>query len=202
MEAKKEKTGTGRASHRFLKNSELLMGVNFNENKRLNELLADKSYSPVVLYPAKNSYNFSKAKVGDAGPGEKRLLIIVIDGTWPCAKKMMKLSTCLHNLPKISFESERTSQFLTKLQPHKFCLSTIESIEVLLSEMQRIGMENLNKAHLNLSLYLQEIVNFQIKCSEDPEKQNYRSKGIFLPTELEPSRLNKGRNIFFNSVDK
>ena len=39
MEAKKEKMGTGRITHAYLKNSKLISGVDFTENVEVNELI-------------------------------------------------------------------------------------------------------------------------------------------------------------------
>ena len=53
-EAKKQRTGTGRLSKNSLTDSEILVGVDFTQNKRLLQLINDPQYFPVLLYPKEN----------------------------------------------------------------------------------------------------------------------------------------------------
>ena len=104
MEFKKEKVGTGRFSHLILKNSEVIVDISFDENKRLQEILTDPDYQTFLLYPGHETIDLGtdvlKAKLSG------RAQFLVIDGTWPCAKKMMKLSRSLHSLPRVSFDQQ------------------------------------------------------------------------------------------------
>ena len=50
-EAYKQKTGTGRLAHLTLEDSEIIVGVDFTDNPRLNTLITDEKYFPVVMYP-------------------------------------------------------------------------------------------------------------------------------------------------------
>lgn len=57
-EFKKVKNGTGHLTHLSLENSELFVGVDFTNHRRINEII--KSYDSYVLYPSKDSLNLSK----------------------------------------------------------------------------------------------------------------------------------------------
>ena len=59
MEFKKEKVGTGRFSHLILENSEIIVDVGFDENKRFLEVLHDPNYKSVVLYPGDETIDLS-----------------------------------------------------------------------------------------------------------------------------------------------
>jgi len=61
-------------------------------------------------------------------PKNKKLTIFVIDGTWLTAKKMIKHSHNINQLPRIAFTPVRPSTFRVRKQPHENCLSTIEAI--------------------------------------------------------------------------
>ena len=50
-EAKRQRTGTGHIAKISLKDSEILVGFEFEHNKRLQELLHDPQYFPVMMYP-------------------------------------------------------------------------------------------------------------------------------------------------------
>ena len=66
---------------------------------------------------------------GDVFPrSEKKLTVFVIDGTWATARKMVRLSTNLHALPRICFTPPAPSNFRVRKQPKAECYSTIEAI--------------------------------------------------------------------------
>ena len=55
-EAKRQRTGTGHIAKISLKDSEILVGFEFEHNKRLQELLADPQYFPVMMYPGEEAW--------------------------------------------------------------------------------------------------------------------------------------------------
>lgn len=171
-EAKKQRVGTGRISNLFLKESKIIIGEEFSDNSQVNNLLKSPVYFPVMLYPGEKSHDISQYPI--SLPMDKKLLIFILDGTWPCAKSMMRRSLNLQKLPRISFKITQLSRFVIKQQPAKYCLSTIESIYYLLTELEKCGLENLNNKHLALLTALDQMVNFQLKCINDPNLIGYR----------------------------
>lgn len=175
MEAKKEKLGTGRMTKSILKNSKLIMGVDFSLDEEVNSIIQNKENSCYVLYPGVATLNVSS---DDLTPLEnKKIVLFVIDGTWPCAKKMMKLSSNINTLPRISFTANHQSIFEIKEQPADYCLSTIESIHFFLSECERRGIEQLDPNHLNMLDVFKAMIAFQIKCANDPSIPSFRPNG-------------------------
>jgi DTW domain-containing protein YfiP len=197
MEFKKEKVGTGRFSHLILKNSEILVDVGFDENTRFQELLNDRDYESFLLYPGDRAINLSQEEVGTENLGVGKKQFIVIDGTWPCAKKMMKLSTSLHGLPRVSFTSQRQSEFKVKHQPLPGCLSTVESLHQVLLELNRLKLEDTNAQEENLMEVFQKSVEMQITLAQDPTRQGYRRKPFSLPAERRISKKWSQRLLFF-----
>lgn len=176
MEAKKEKLGTGRISLACLKNSELIVGIDFTEDAKVKALIADQSNYCMVLYPGEKAINVSTDDVTPIKNLQgKRLVVFLIDGTWPCAKKMMKLSKNIHSLPRVSFTATHQSLFAIKEQPAEYCLSTLESIHFFLSELEKKGMEKLEGRHDNMIDVFKTMVDFQIKCASDPTLPSYRN---------------------------
>jgi DTW domain-containing protein YfiP len=175
MEAKKEKMGTGRISLACLKNSLLITGIDFSEDPSVNALISDSNNHCMVLYPGDKSLNISS---DDLTPlvnlQDKKLIVFLIDGTWPCAKKMMKLSRNINSLPRVSFTSHHESLFTIKEQPAEFCLSTLESIHFFLLESNRRGLESLNSAHDNMIDVFKAMIDFQITCALNPSLSSYR----------------------------
>ena len=75
-EFKKQRTGTGYLAHICLKDSEIIVGLDFSKNQRLMELLHDPQYYPVLMYPGEDAWHAKKegftlfadflAEVGDS----------------------------------------------------------------------------------------------------------------------------------------
>jgi DTW domain-containing protein YfiP len=198
MEHKKEKVGTGRFSHLILKNSVVLVNVGFDEDQRLQELLKDPDYETYLLYPGDDAIDLSAQSSGER-LGEKRKQFIVIDGTWPCAKKMMRLSSCLHGLPRVSFTSTRVSDFKVKHQPLPGCLSTVESIHQVLLELERLQIESMHGAQENLMEVFTKTVDQQVALAQDESRTGYRRKPLSLPDERRISKKWSQRLLFFRA---
>ena len=163
-EFRKTKNGTGHMTNNSLQNCELHIGIDFTNHKRVNELLNDKNYEPYVLYPDINSIKLNTQKL----PSEKKSLVFIIDSTWPCSKKMLRLSTNLQNLKKISFEHDKSSQFKIKTQPNQYCLSTIESTLCVLEQLNFQNTETIpSKSLENFLIPFEKMVNYQVKYAYD-----------------------------------
>lgn len=170
-EFRKTKNGTGHMTNNSLENCELHVGIDFTNHKRVNELLNDKNYEPYVLYPDVNSIKLNTQKL----PSEKKALVFIIDSTWPCSKKMLRLSTNLQNLKKISFEHDKSSQFKIKTQPNQYCLSTIESTLCVLEQLNNHNIENISLKSLeNFLTPFEEMVKYQVKCALDENDVRYK----------------------------
>lgn len=140
-EAYKEKTGTGRLTSLSLVGSEIIIGTQFDDNKRYNELLKSAEYYPMVLYPGTTAMTAAECDYPYKGHG-KKLLVFLVDATWIMAKKMVYKTPSLQTLPRLSFTASYTSQFHIKRQPAAYCLSTIESTYYLIKELQSAGLSS------------------------------------------------------------
>ena len=54
-EAYHQHTGTGRLACLSLKDAEIIVGIDFTHNAKLNRLLSDPDFFPMVLYPGEDS---------------------------------------------------------------------------------------------------------------------------------------------------
>jgi DTW domain-containing protein YfiP len=170
-EFRKTKNGTGHMTNNSLDNCELHVGIDFTNHKRVNELLNDRNYEPYVLYPDINSIKLNTQKL----PSEKKSLVFIIDSTWPCSKKMLRLSTNLQNLKKISFEHDKSSQFKIKTQPNQYCLSTIESTLCVLEQLNFQNTETIpSKSLENFLIPFEKMVNYQVKYAYDENNIRYK----------------------------
>jgi DTW domain-containing protein len=200
-EAKQEKLGTGKICRATLLNSEIIVGVDFTENAEVNALIADPANHCMVLYPGPNSLDISNDDVSpllEQKRSGRRLVVFLIDGTWQCAKKMMKLSLNVRNLPRISFSASHESIFYIKEQPAAYCLSTLESIHFFLGEADRRGVEHLpGRPQDNLIVVFKSMIDFMVQCALDPSKSSYRGSktGYTRREDRKKRKITSGRNI-------
>ncbi|MBU2927281.1 DTW domain-containing protein [Winogradskyella psychrotolerans] len=189
-EYKKEKNGTGHMTKLQLENSEIIVGVDFTNNKRVNAILANENNSPFLLYPGKDNFNLSVNKSSEVQSfiGQKPHLFI-LDGTWPCARKMLKLSRNLQTLKRVSFDNEIKSRFIIKQQPEPLCLSTIESVYTVLNLLKARGIEHCDTT--DFLMPFEKMIDHQLEYLRNPNNKNYCStannslvaKNIYKTTE-------------------
>jgi len=160
-EFRKTKNGTGHITNISLSNSEIHIGIDFTNHKRINELISDKNYEPYLLYPGEDTIKLNSEEL----PSKKKPLIFILDSTWACSKKMLRLSNNLNKLKRVSFDHDKSSQFKIKTQPSKYCLSTIESTLCVIEELNKKDIENITHSHLEDFLNpFSKMVDYQINC--------------------------------------
>lgn len=178
-EFKKQLLGTGRMTHAALTNSEIIMGVDFTQDKRVNELVSDPNNFCTVLWPGDNALKWQ----GEAGLptqlGAKKLVVFLLDGTWNCARKMYRLSLNLHGLAKLSLQPTKPSAFVIKQQPDVRCLSTVEATQLLFETLESAGLESKQEWSSLIKPFLAMNAQ-QIRIASDPNRQAYR-KGNYNP---------------------
>lgn len=160
-EFKKTKNGTGHLTNKSLTNSEIYIGIDFSNHKRINQLLDDENNNCFVLYPDEHSIKLNTQSI----KSNKNIVIFIIDSTWACSKKMLRLSQRLNALPKVSFTHDKSSQFKIKKQPNIHCLSTIESTLCILELLNKQNIENITNDKLDNFLNpFTNMVSYQINC--------------------------------------
>ena len=169
-EAKRQRTGTGRLASLCLPESEILVGVDFSHNERLNDLLCDTRYLPVLLYPSPTAISCTDEGFRQAAQG-KTILALIVDSTWACSKKVIKLSENLIPLTRVTFAQTHESLFTFKRQPKLGCVSTIETCYYLICEMQAASIVAHDASPEPLMATFKAMVRFQL------EKQNERVAG-------------------------
>lgn len=168
-EAYKQKTGTGRLAKLSLQDSELIIDICVVDQKLVNTLIEDPDFFPVLLYPGPDAIQANDPILKDQLQG-KKLLVFIIDATWSQARQMMRLSTNLHPLPKISFQTEYRSQFYIKQQPKSYCLSTIESTYYLINELKDAKLINGSVNAEGLMTVFRKMVDYQHLCNVNNPK--------------------------------
>ena len=173
-EYKKEKNGTGHMTKLQLENSEIIVGVDFTNNNRVNEILTKEKSCSFLLYPGKDNFNLSIRKSSEINSfmGDNPH-IFLLDGTWPCARKMLKLSKNLQKLKRVSFDNKIKSKFIIKQQPEALCLSTIESVYTVLNLLKEGDLEQCETK--GFLIPFEKMIEYQLEYILNPDCKHYRS---------------------------
>lgn len=186
-EFKQEKAGTGRLTHLCLANSVIHMGVEFDADENVQELINDPRYYPVLIYPGTEAKNLSNGEMKAEELGGRQLLVFVLDATWSGARKMLRLSPSLQRLPRVMFTPSAPSRFVIKQQPQDGCLSTLEACHELLLALEKSGLDRYPLPEQLLGLF-QRMQDFQLKCAADPAREGYRRRAYSEPKERTRAR--------------
>ncbi|WP_396632064.1 tRNA-uridine aminocarboxypropyltransferase [Maribacter sp. R86514] len=194
-EYKKEKNGTGCMTNLQLENSEIIVGVDFSNNERVNEILTAEN-NCFLLYPGKRSFNLSQRN----GSEMKSFMgndayFFILDGTWPCARKMLKLSTNLQKLNRVSFDNSIASKFIIKQQPEALCLSTIESVYTVLNLLNMGGVEQCDTT--DFLLPFEKMIEHQLDYMLNLNNKNYSSTANIEIGPKTMYKTNTERNVVF-----
>lgn len=153
-----------------LENSEIIVGVDFTNNDRVNEIIAQEKDGAFLLYPGEDSFDLSASKSAalNAYMGNAPH-IFLLDGTWACARKMLRLSKNLQKIKRVSFDNTIVSKFSIKQQPKPLCLSTIESIYTVLNLLRASGLEQCDTK--DFLLPFEKMIQYQIDYFLNSQKE-------------------------------
>jgi len=120
---------TARLAHLSLSNSRLVHGVSFDEDRTVRDLLPRKERVG-ILFPSPTAKELRDA------PDDLETLV-VIDGTWREAKKMIWLSPILSEFPHYAFVPDKPSNYRIRKEPKESFISTIEATVAALRILDR-----------------------------------------------------------------
>lgn len=126
---------TARLVKQSITNASLTRGVIFSEEALRTRINA---YQPYLLYPGADSHDCEEVELSDDN------LVIVIDGTWDEAQKIVYRNPILHTIPRISFRRPLTSTYRIRRPPKGGYLSTVESVAYLLT----LNANRSDRAHM------------------------------------------------------
>lgn len=128
---RKRRLASGRLLHALVEASICIEGEDFVDHPGLQRLLDDPSLRPFVLSPGPGSVDLDELSCDQRrellqSDDHRRLLLILIDGTWATARRMLR-SPQLRHLPRLMFTPRQKSRFIVRKQPTPTCLSTLEA---------------------------------------------------------------------------
>jgi DTW domain-containing protein YfiP len=127
--------GTARLAHLALPASTLRVGLDFADDAAVQAALAGPAPA-YVLFPGPAAID-----VADL-PREAPITLVVLDGTWWQARKLLRLNPALAALPRVAFSPRRLSDYhRIRRQPAAHCVSTIEALAETLAALEPGGAD-------------------------------------------------------------
>jgi DTW domain-containing protein YfiP len=196
-EFKRVKAATGRLTHLCLSDSEIHMGIGFDEHESVQSLIHDPRNFPVLLYPQSGARDLSKGELHAADFDGRRLVVFLLDATWRLVRHIWRASPSLHRLPRIMFSNAEPSRYVIKKQPEAGCLSTLEATHELLIALERSGLDHYPLPEQLLGLF-QRMQDVQLRCIAESSRQGIRRHVLRVPKLPVPvaSTAGKRRRIF------
>ncbi len=121
--------GTARMTHLGLANSELHVGADLDLHPRV-QALTDDPRGTVLLFP--DDHAVEPWALPDGPPST----LVVLDGTWIQARKMLARSTRLQRLPRVAFTPAAPGAYRIRREPAAHCLATVEAVVQVLARLE------------------------------------------------------------------
>jgi DTW domain-containing protein YfiP len=122
--------GTARIAHLCLPSSELHVGVDFRDSLALRRALSDPERPAALLYPSEGAVDVF------AHPPLSPVTLVVVDGTWWQAKKLVRANPDLAKLPRYAFRAPTPSEYRIRREPDAAYVSTIEALVHVLGVLE------------------------------------------------------------------
>lgn len=119
---------TCRMAHLSLPNSELHVGLSAVGNPALEALCARGGVA--VLFPSESATDVDALS-------EPPQTLVVVDGTWSNAKKVVEKCPLLSRLPRLKFFPDQPGNYRIRKEPEAHCLATIEATAFVLGRLEK-----------------------------------------------------------------
>ena len=122
--------GTARMASLCLPNSELHVGVDFQTSPALRRALSDPSRPAALLYPSDGAVDVL------TDPPRGPITLVVVDGTWWQARKLVRVNPEIAKLPRYAFRAPTPSEYRIRSEPDEAYVSTIEALVHVLGVLE------------------------------------------------------------------
>lgn len=176
--------GTGRMVHRFVSGSRLWVGAALDDDHPLWRHLTGPS---AVLFPGPDAFDLDHPPPGlsisehlGLRDTSGRLALVVVDGTWTTARRVLFDSPRLLKLPRIAYTPTTRARYdAVRREPRDTCHSTLEAVHAIIDRLDRLGLAATpGRAHDKMLDLLDDLVREQV---------------AFVPPEHLARRATRGR---------
>jgi DTW domain-containing protein YfiP len=141
-----------------LENAELHRGVRFEDEPRVRMLAARPGAA--LLFPGEG------ATPAGALAGDPPEVLVVIDGTWLQAEKMLEANPSLAALPRVALCGHESGYGALRREPREGHLSTIEAVAHALGALERDPAR-----FAPMVRAFRRMVEMQLRCSEGERRR-------------------------------
>ncbi|MBI5534330.1 MAG: DTW domain-containing protein [Deltaproteobacteria bacterium] len=121
---------TARIASLCLPNSEFCRGVDFSADPIVQRALHDPARPAALLFPGDDAIDVR------AHPPQGDVTLVVLDGTWWQAAKLLKSNRSLQELPRYGLTPGHPSRYRIRKQPAENCVATIEALAEVLGVIE------------------------------------------------------------------
>lgn len=122
--------GTAHMARLCLPQSELHVGVRWEDSEPLARALSNPARPAILLYPGAGARDILR----EPPPGP--VTLVVVDGTWSQAKTVVRDNPVLHALPRYAFATPEPSHYRIRREPNAEYVSTIEALMHVLGVLE------------------------------------------------------------------
>ncbi|NUP06090.1 MAG: DTW domain-containing protein [Polyangiaceae bacterium] len=176
--------GTARMAAACLPRASLIVGTELDDAPEVRSILDDEAEPPILLWPGPGALDLERH------PPKGPVTLVVVDGTWSTAKKLVRINPRIASLPRYSLSPDEPSQYQIRAEPRAECVSTLEAV------MYALGILEGDKEKFRpmLSPFL-SMIDMQL----DHERQSPGPRRVRRPRppkpRFVPSALREGRPI-------
>ncbi len=157
-----------------------IVGVELENDPELVAALGDPAAPAILLAPGPSAIDLATSP--PTGP----VTLVVVDGTWAHARKLLRVNPSLGRLPRYAFTPATPSNYRIRKEPAAHCVSTIEATVAALRYLDR-GADAPDLQPV-LSAF-DAMVDHQVRIAG--ERSSSRHKQNALARSLEPKKPRK-----------
>ncbi len=175
--------GSAHMASLCLPSSELHVGVSWDDSKDLARVLSDPTRPAALLYPGEGAIDV----VRHPPPGP--ITLVVVDGTWWQARKLVRQSRVLSSLPRYAFVPPSPSEYRIRKEPHPDYVSTIEALMHVLG-----AIEGEPERFRELLVPFRAMIDAQIACERAGGERRVKKPRAVKPAPRGPHLLSERRH--------
>lgn len=176
--------GTARMASLCLPSSTLVVGTEVDRDPKVKALLEDPERPAVLLWPGPGARDLA------TDPPKGPVTLVVVDGTWALAKKLVRINPAIAALPRYSLAPTEPSEYRIRPEPAENCVSTLEAV------MHALGVLENDPARFRPMMNpFRAMVDMQIEHEARLHGGRVRARSKTPRPRKMPFALRKGKNL-------
>jgi DTW domain-containing protein YfiP len=135
--------------------AERIIGVELENDREFRAALENPAAPAILLSPGESAIDL------ETSPPSGPVTLVVVDGTWAHARKLLRMNPSLAKLPRYAFTPAAPSNYRIRKEPAEHCVSTIEATVAALTHLE--GGSEVTKV---LAAF-EAMVDHQIRIAEE-----------------------------------